>query len=156
VKNRHKKTKQRHLLCVTSVIFQSNRACSMLEMHSMKATAVGESNNARVWGPSPWPLGVQGKNSRCCGDFLVFFKNTCFRQFWSKLLLKTAILNGLIKCVDAPLRTAHRGACLHFRLGPFPCLLCYLVDRLKSMTNCPYIIIIYIIQTASYCIQFLV
>jgi len=52
VKNRHesaKKTKPKHLGCVTSVIFR-NKVRSMLETHSTKTTAVGERNNAACWG----------------------------------------------------------------------------------------------------------
>jgi len=58
VKNRHEsaeKTKPKHLLCVTSIILRSKQVRSMLETHWMKATAVGESNNAGVWGRSTKP-----------------------------------------------------------------------------------------------------
>jgi len=43
VKNRHEKpekTKPKYLLCVTSVIFRSNKVLSMLETHSTKAPTV--------------------------------------------------------------------------------------------------------------------
>jgi len=46
VKNKHESSKKKHLLCVTSVIFGSNKVRTTLEKHSTKATAVGESNNA--------------------------------------------------------------------------------------------------------------
>jgi len=55
-KNRHEsaeKAKSKHLLCVTSVIFRSNKVRSMLETHSTKATAIGESNNAGGLGAEP-------------------------------------------------------------------------------------------------------
>jgi len=48
VKNKHEsaqKTKPKHLLYVTSVIFRSNKACLKLETHSKKATTVGKRNN---------------------------------------------------------------------------------------------------------------
>jgi len=49
VKNRHESAeKTKHLLCVTSVIFRSNKVRLMLETHSTKATAVSKSNNAGV------------------------------------------------------------------------------------------------------------
>jgi len=51
VKSRHKsveKTKPKHLLCITSVIFRSNKVRLMLETHSTKATAVGKSSNTGV------------------------------------------------------------------------------------------------------------
>jgi len=51
-----KNSKPKFLLCVTSVIFRSNKVRSMLETQSTKATAVGESSNAGYGGraPSRW------------------------------------------------------------------------------------------------------
>jgi len=56
----------------------------MLETHSTKPTAVGESKNARVW------------ERKRFGDFTAFFfkKIVFLGRFWSKFLLKTAFLNG--------------------------------------------------------------
>jgi len=85
VKNRHEiveKTKLKHLLCITSVIFRSNKVRSMLETHSTKATAVSKSNNAGVWVRSPQPPeanGGRGLIFRRCGDFIAFlFKKYAF------------------------------------------------------------------------------
>jgi len=54
----------------------------MLEMHSTKATAVGESNKRGSWGgvPSVWrPTGDRGQSPRRCGNFTaIFFQNTHF------------------------------------------------------------------------------
>jgi len=70
----------------------------MLETHSTKAAAVGESNNAGIWGRSPQlpeangGLGVKLLTLR---RFYRFFpKIRIFRLNWSKFLLKTAFLNG--------------------------------------------------------------
>jgi len=64
---------------VTSVIFR-NKLRSMLETHSTKTTAVGESNNAEVLGRSPQPPEVNG-GSRAEPPTLFtayLFKNTHF------------------------------------------------------------------------------
>jgi len=103
----------------------------MLETHSTKATAVGKSNNARVWGRSPQPPeanGGSGADPSTLQRILQLLQKYAFLGiFWLKFLLKTAFFNGWIKCVDAP-------------LGAFPHLLPLIrhwVCRLKAMTNCP-------------------
>jgi len=85
-KNRHEsaqKTKPKHLLYVTSVIFRSNKVRSVLETHSTKAISVAESNNAGVWEPSLQSSvdnGVLRQSPRRCGILQLFSKNTHFRH----------------------------------------------------------------------------
>jgi len=78
----------KHLLCVTYVIFRSNKVRSMLETHSKKAKTVDESNNAGDWGripPLPEANGGSGAEPRRCGDFTVFFF-FIIRSFWHILV----------------------------------------------------------------------
>jgi len=69
----------------------------------------------RVWEQSFNRLrltGFGGGAPDAAAIFLLFFsKIRIFRYFWSTFLLKTSFLNGWIKCVDTPPRTAPRGAC---------------------------------------------
>jgi len=58
----------------------------MVETHSTKAVAVGKSNNAGVWGPA---------GGHATAILQLFSpKYTFLGIFWSKILLKTAFLNG--------------------------------------------------------------
>jgi len=78
-----KKQNQKHLLCVASVIFRSNKVRPMRETNSTKATAVGKSNNVGVGAQIPQrPTRVRGRIPRRWGDFtqLFFPKMRIFRH----------------------------------------------------------------------------
>jgi len=66
----------------------------MLETHSTKATAVGESNNAGVWGSEPPDAngGSWAEPPTLRRFYSYFFKITHFSHIWCICLLKTAFL----------------------------------------------------------------
>jgi len=104
------KTKPKHLLCVTSVIFRSNKVCSKLETHSKKATTVGESNNEEVWGAELPAAGGQrgfgGGASNASAILQLFFQNIPKMRIFEK------------KAVKSPKRYRLRGACPHLPPSP--------------------------------------
>jgi len=64
-------------------------------MHLMKATTVGESNNAGFGAPVGGQWGFGGGASDAAAILQLFFQKYAFLGiFWSKFLLKTAFLNG--------------------------------------------------------------
>jgi len=73
------KTKPKHLLCVISVIFRSNKVRSMLETHTKETTAIGESNKARGLGAKLPAAGGQrgfgGGTPDAAAIFLQFLRN---------------------------------------------------------------------------------
>jgi len=65
-----KKQNKKLLLCVTSVIFRSNKVRPIRETNSTKVTAVGKSNNVGVRARSlQRTTGVQRRSPRRWGDF---------------------------------------------------------------------------------------
>jgi len=96
-----KKTKPKHLLCVTSVvIFRSNKVRSTLETHLTKATAVGKSNNAGVGGRSsqvaegPKGFGEADGSPDAAAILQLFSTIRILGIFWNNFLFKTAFFNG--------------------------------------------------------------